>query len=282
MRQLVPIYAIAVVGLTGLGAVLALRANAAAGDGHGVRVARAHLPTGGAPERISIASGQFYMGSNDGSGAADEQPRHRVTMASFSLDRFEVTNARYRACVAAGACSVPAFSSSQTRRQYFGDPAFADYPVIFVDFAQAEAFCRWNGGRLPSEAEWEYAARGPVPSVRQFPWGDDAPTCDRANLSGCLGDTDRVGNRPLGASPFGALDMAGNVWEWTQDWYDARYYEHSPQTDPAGPAEGTLKVMRGGCWMSGPDSLRVSCRKAELPSTWAPNVGFRCAYSEER
>ena len=96
----------------------------------------------------------------------------------------------------------------------------------------------------------------------------------------CVGDTDRVGRRPDGASVLGVQDMAGNVWEWVADWYDARYYQASPGTNPKGPKDGTLKVMRGGCWESGADSLRVSCRKAELPNTWAYNVGFRCAFPE--
>ena len=97
---------------------------------------------------------------------------------------------------------------------------------------------------------------------------------------GCLGDTDLVGRRPAGASPWDVMDLAGNVWEWTADWYDRSYYSSSPERDPQGPSHGTLKVMRGGCWASGSDSLRVSCRKAELPATWAPNVGFRCVRSE--
>ena len=95
-----------------------------------------------------------------------------------------------------------------------------------------------------------------------------------------MGDTDRVGRRVAGQSPYGAFDMAGNVWEWTADWYDAGYYAHSPSNDPVGPASGTLKVMRGGCWVSGANSLRSDCRKAELPALWAPNVGFRCVYSQ--
>jgi formylglycine-generating enzyme required for sulfatase activity len=95
-----------------------------------------------------------------------------------------------------------------------------------------------------------------------------------------VGDTDRVGRRVAGQSPFGAFDMAGNVWEWTADWYDAGYYARSPQQNPVGPDKGTLKVMRGGCWMSTENSLRTTCRKAELPKQWAPNVGFRCVYPE--
>ena len=248
-------------------------------------VARAAPAASASISVVRVAEGRFLMGSVAHEGAADEHPQHMIAVSAFDIDRYEVTNVRYRACVAQGACRPPALTSSQLRQHYYDDAAFADYPVIFVDYGQAETFCRWAGGRLPTEAEWEYAARGPAPSARRYPWGDDAPNCKRANMGGemkCIGDTDRVGQRPLGASPFGVDDMAGNVWEWTQDWYDAHYYEKTDPTNPAGPTTGSLKVMRGGCWMSGSDSLRVSCRKAELPATWAPNVGFRCAYTAEK
>lgn len=228
--------------------------------------------------RVHVPAGSFVMGS--AKGAADEGPEHKVVGAAFDMDRFEVTNGRYRACVDAGKCAAPKLRSSHLRNGYFDDVAFADYPVIFVDHGQAETFCKAEGGRLPTEAEWERAARG-TDTPRTFPWGEKAPNCTLANMGGagsCVGDTDRVGRRPEGASPYGADDMAGNVWEWTSDWYDAKYYEKSASTDPKGPAEGKLKVMRGGCWVSGADSLRTTCRKAELPSTWAYNVGFRCVY----
>lgn len=231
--------------------------------------------------RVHIPASKLLMGTETGS--PDERPMHEVGVSAFSLDRHEVTNQQYDACVKAGACTAPSLPGSHLRKEYGANPQFAEYPVIFVNWAQAEAYCRAAGGRLPTEAQWELAARGAAPSKRTYPWGDESPDCTRANLGGpggCVGDTDRVGRRPEGASPFGVADMAGNVWEWTADWYDAAYYQHGAASDPQGPASGSLKVMRGGCFVSGADSLRVSCRKAELPATWAYNVGIRCAYAE--
>jgi formylglycine-generating enzyme required for sulfatase activity len=248
--------------------------------------ARAASPREGASDQavpaldqslVRVPAGSFSMGSD--SGAPDEKPVHCVTGSAFAMDRYEVTNVRYGACVRAGACTSPSLSSSATRAHYFDDPAFADYPVIFVSWAQAKAFCAFANGRLPTEAEWERAAAG-SDAPRTYPWGESPPDCSKANFAGCVGDTDRVGRRPAGQSPYGAFDMAGNVWEWTSDWYDAGYYRTSPIQDPTGPTSGTLKVMRGGCWVSGAVSLRTTCRKASLPDAWAPNVGFRCVYPE--
>lgn len=233
------------------------------------------------PLRVRIPLSDLMMGSPINVGSSDERPLHRVRLSAFSIDRYEVTNERYLHCVQAGACSNPVLTSSAKRKDYFTAAAFAHYPTVFVNWQQAEAFCRWDGGRLPSEAEWELAARGPAPSVRVYPWGDTAPDCSKANMGGsasCVGDTDVVGRRSLGVSVWGISDLAGNVWEWTNDWYDPDYYQKSPETNPKGPSNGALRVMRGGCFVSGADSLRVACRKAELPATWAPNVGFRCAY----
>jgi formylglycine-generating enzyme required for sulfatase activity len=231
------------------------------------------------PSPVHVPAGSFLMGSE--TGAADEKPVHRVAGSAFVMDRYEVTNARYQACVSAGTCAPPSLASSNARGHYFDDPRFADYPVIHVSWKQAVQFCAFAGGRLPSEAEWERAAAG-SDAPRTYPWGDSPPDCAKANFAGCVGDTDRVGRRVAGQSPYGAFDMAGNVWEWTADWYEASYYAHSPGRDPVGPASGTLKVMRGGCWVSGENSLRTTCRKAELPDLWAPNVGFRCVYAEVR
>jgi len=234
-------------------------------------------PRLGPSPTVAIPVGTFTMGSEN--GAADERPVHRVQGGAFVMDRYEVTNARYAACVDVGACATPALKSSMKRPHYFGEAAYANYPVIHVAWAEADQFCRWAGGRLPTEAEWERAARG-TDQPRVFPWGDSDPDCTKANFAGCVGDTDEVGKREAGKSPYGVFDMAGNVWEWTADWYAADYYARSPTVDPQGPGTGTLKVMRGGCWVSGANSLRSACRKAELPSLWAPNVGFRCVYSQ--
>jgi formylglycine-generating enzyme required for sulfatase activity len=229
------------------------------------------------PVLVRVPAGAFSMGSEG--GAPDERPVHRVSGAAFLMDRYEVTNARYAACVQAGACAPPALTSSSRRPSYYGVPDYADYPVIHVSWSQAAQFCAWADGRLPTEAEWERAARG-TESPRTFPWGESQPDCSKANMAGCVGDTDRVGRRLAGQSPYGAFDMAGNVWEWTADWYEAGYYARSPEQEPMGPDAGMLKVMRGGCWVSGGSSLRTTCRKAELPATWAPNVGFRCVYPQ--
>lgn len=228
---------------------------------------------------VQVPAGAFLMGSEQ--GAPDEKPVHRVTGSAFVMDRYEVTNARYLACVRAGACTAPSLKTSSLRRTYFDDASFADYPVIFVSWGQAQSFCSFAGGRLPTEAEWERAAAGSE-APRTYPWGESTPDCSKANFAGCVGDTDRVGRRVAGQSPYGAYDMAGNVWEWTADWYDAGYYASSPDHDPPGPTSGRLKVMRGGCWVSGASTLRTSCRKPSLPNSWAPNVGFRCVYPAVR
>jgi len=224
-------------------------------------------------EQVFVPAGSFMMGSEDGS--SDEQPVHEVTLDAFWIDRTEVTNAQFAGCVAAGACRPPGNTSSYTRDQYYGNDAFADYPVIYVSWNDAGDFCAWAGGRLPSEAEWQVAARGP--ESRVYPWGNDAPSCKLLNFGGCVGDTSEVGSYPDGASWVGALDMAGNVWEWVNDWYDSGYYGKSPDANPAGPVSGEYRVLRGGAWNNGDDYARSSNRFNFHPVDRYDVVGFRCA-----
>jgi iron(II)-dependent oxidoreductase len=213
----------------------------------------------------------------------DEAPRHKVSLDAFWLDRTEVTVAQYGQCVAAGACEAVGCDPEL-------NPRLPDQPVACVSWAHAQAYCVWVGARLPSEAEWEYAARGPEGNI--YPWGDSfAPSrlnyCD-ANCTYEWRDaahddgfkmTAPVASFPGGASWCGALDLAGNAWEWVADWYAADYYSVSPVRNPRGPDSGEAHVMRGGsCYYSA--SYLRSARRASIPPSdgQTNNSGaFRCA-----
>ncbi len=212
-----------------------------------------------------VPSGTFPMGSEEHS---DEQPVHEVTLDGFWIDETEVSNVQYRECVDAGECSASDYAGDAT---YNGD----DYPVVGVSWEDADSYCRWAGGRLPSEAQWEYAARGPDGNT--YPWGEAEPTCDLAQFGDCSGNTVPVGSYADGASWVGALDMAGNVWEWVNDWYDSDYYDNSPAKNPEGPESGEYKVLRGGGWRNGPINLRGADRDNNDPEYRNTDVGFRCA-----
>ena len=220
-----------------------------------------------------MPAGSFMMGSEDGS--SDEQPVHEVALDAFWIDRTEVTNGQFAGCVADEACQPPSDTSSYTRDNYYGNDEFADYPVIYVSWIDASEFCEWAGGRLPTEAEWEYAARGPEGFT--YPWGTNGPSTSLLNFDGNVGDTSEVGSYPNGASWVGALDMAGNVREWVNDWYDSGYYGNSPGENPPGPASGEVRVLRGGAWNDDVTDARSSYRNDLLPVDRSDFVGFRCA-----
>jgi formylglycine-generating enzyme required for sulfatase activity len=230
--------------------------------------------TGGA--RVLIPAGVFTMGSN--SGDTMEQPVHTVNVSAFYMDKYEVTNALYKACVDAGSCTFPTNPSSATRTSYYGNPQFDNYPVVYVTWTMAESYCAWRGGRLPTEAEWEKAARGQ--DGRTYPWGEGA-SCSEANYAGCSSDTVKAGCFEAGKSPLGIYDMAGNVWEWVSDFYQANYYsiEGNSATDPIGPDNGDTRVLRGGSYMNMVKSLRTTLRNFSDPSKSYNYVGFRCASS---
>jgi formylglycine-generating enzyme required for sulfatase activity len=227
---------------------------------------------------LAVPAGAVLMGSDEGLGDLDEQPQRTVEIGAYSLDLLEVTNAEYQDCVTAGVCSEPASTSSSTRAAYYGAAEFAAYPVLNVSWLQAKQFCLWAGKRLPSEAEWERAARGDAPDERTYPWGEATATCSLAAYGSCDADTDEAGAHPAGRAPFGHLDLAGNVYEWVEDWYDS-LYDETALDDPLGPVNGTTRVARGGGWNSDAVYIRVANRSYREPLEVEDNRGFRCARS---
>ena len=222
---------------------------------------------------VVIAPGSFEMGSTSGEG--DEKPVHRVTLSGYALARTETTVAQYKACVDAKGCEVP-------RCGTWGKAGMEQHPVNCVSWTQAAAFCVWAGARLPTEAEWEYGARGP--EGRKYPWGETspasagAPVCNWEGRKDGFAATAPVGSFPAGRSPAGLDDMAGNVWEWVADWYGP--YQAAEATDPTGPATGSKRVYRGGSFVSFSVSyLRGAYRYHVAPSYAYDILGFRCARS---
>jgi len=225
---------------------------------------------------VLVPAGEFLMGSNFGGN--EEQPEHTVTLSSYYIDTYEVTNARYAQCVSEGACDSPDQFNSATRPSYYGNPEFADFPVLMVTWNKAQDYCSWRNASLPTEAQWEKAARGT--DFRIFPWPGEEADCSLANFwnnePSCQRDTITVGSYPTGVSPFGLFDMAGNVWEWVADFFNPNYYASSPAENPTGPGEGDYRVVRGGSFSGGMGQIRVTTRGRNLPGNGYNYVGFRC------
>jgi formylglycine-generating enzyme required for sulfatase activity len=212
---------------------------------------------------VFVPPGEFIMGENT------------VYLDPFWIDKTEVTNAMYAQCVQAGACSAPHSNRSDTRDPYYGNPEFDNFPVIYVSWEDANDYCTWVDGRLPTEAEWEKAARGT--DGRPFPWGDDDPARVKGLLNYRAQDTMEIGSYPDGASPYGALDMAGNVSEWVADWLSMDYYANPPASNPLGPNSGEYRVWRGGSWANtSTEWVRTYSRTGNFPMDSSSGIGFRC------
>jgi formylglycine-generating enzyme required for sulfatase activity len=233
-------------------------------------------------EMVLIPAGEFVMGSNK--GYIDEKPIHTVFMDAYYIDKYEVTNGLYELCVQLNICTRPIDVSSYQRLSYFGDPLFANYPVINVTIEMARTYCEdWRGARLPTEAEWEKAARGT--DAPTFPWGEEI-NCSLANYRDkeCkrIRDTVPVTSFPDGVSEYGVYNMAGNVWEWVKDWYSPAYYLNSPVENPTGPEHavvGIYYIKRGGSFQDEWERLRAANREKNDPTNYGSNLGFRCVRS---
>jgi sulfatase modifying factor 1 len=236
-------------------------------------------------EWVLVPAGEFEMGAEgDPAAAADEGPKHKVYLDSFYIGKYEVTNRQYHTFVQATGRQRPEHDDPKYNLWRGGEllDGVADLPMINVTWDGAATYCKWAGGRLPTEAEWEKAARGT--DGRAYPWGNEPVTGNRANFSienvtfwegpATLAKVDQY---EFGKSPYGAYEMAGNVWEWTQDWYDETYYKSSPAKNPQGPPGGKEKVVRGGSWQSNAQTVRAANRHKHNPTDRRIYVGFRCA-----
>jgi len=228
-------------------------------------------------DMVYIPAGDFIMGTD--SGQSNEKPVHTVYLDAYWIDRTEVSNQMYLRCVETGVCTPPARSNSATRQFYFGNPKYADFPVIYVNWGQAKDYCKWAGRQLPSEAQWEKASRGT--DGRMYPWGSNPPAAAYLNFDNQVGDTSKVGGYPKGASTYGVLDTTGNVLEWVRDCFGSGYYGSSPRQNPGGPAtcEHRHRVLRGGTsWVGSPHEWSGSAdRMNYLEGDTSSEIGFRCA-----
>ncbi len=222
---------------------------------------------------VYVPAGEFLMGQDE-TTPSDHAPAHKVTLSGFWIQQAEVTNQQYAQCVADGKCSAP--NQEPKTPYWYLDALKASDPVVGVTWFQAQEYCTYINSRLPTESEWELTARGF--ESKAYPWGTDQPDCSLLDFNNCLdpSEPEEVRSYNNGASDFEAMDMSGNVFEWTGDWYLDTYYETSPATNPTGPQEGTKKVYRGGGFNSPLEEVNPILRFAIEPEKHAANIGFRC------
>jgi sulfatase modifying factor 1 len=230
---------------------------------------------------VTIPAGEFLMGNSEGNGRADEWPQRSVYLDAFAIDQVEVTNERYMAFVTTTGHRNP--PNPYGTGPLTSIKGIERLPVVQVTWYDAKAYCSWAKKRLPTEAEWEKAARGT--DGRRFPWGNNPPTPNRANYDREWADEKTlfpVGSLPEGDSPYGVKDMAGNAREWVSDWYDPDYYQHAPVRNPQGPdKKGVVRSIRGGSWHSPLADIRASARGRGGFALQTHGTGFRCARSLE-
>lgn len=226
-------------------------------------------------ELAYVPAGEFTMGASpyDSDRDTNEEPQHAVYLDAFWISKTQVTNAMFNTCVNAGVCK---YSASHQTNPYYLDPLYVDHPVVYISWPMAQTYCAWTGGRLPTEAEWEKAARGT--DGARYAWGEERPREKFVNAGNVYGTTTAVGLFPYGKSPYGALDMGGNVREWVSDWYDPDYYQYAPTNNPLGPESGDKKVLKGAAYSDDIRYTRPSNRLAHEPKSPGAVRGFRCVY----
>lgn len=235
---------------------------------------------------LRIPAGDFRRGNQN--GFPNEGPEQVITLDEFYIDQYEVTNRLYQQCVAEEICLLPKIERSVSFADYYASPSFGNYPVVWVTWQDAQTYCEFAGKRLPTEAEWEKAARGALSDHPNgisylYPWGDEPPTAENKyanSLASNNFDTMPVGSYPAGMSLYGVHDMAGNVREWVADWYQRDYYQDGPQKNPLGPIKGVTKIVRGGAWNDVALDLTTTRRKDFLSESYDAGLGFRCASSD--